>query len=153
LADGAGGMAHGERAAELAITRVLEGEMDEAGILALDRDVMRVGGETTLICVTLISDVKATMDLHGVAVGDSRAWARCGGVWIDLTEGQHKRRLGSGEVPPLAFALRGVDRVLLVSDGLLDLVGEDVLLTLDGLAELGARVPHDDASAILIRRI
>ena len=153
LADGAGGMAHGDRAAELAIARVLEGAMDEAAMLALDRDVMRVGGETTLIGVTLSSRANATMDVRGVAVGDSRAWARRRGVWTELTEGQHKRRLGSGEVRPRAFALRGVDRVLLVSDGLLDLVGEDVLLTLDGLAELAARVPRDDASAILIRRI
>ncbi|MBN8611797.1 MAG: hypothetical protein J0L92_14475 [Deltaproteobacteria bacterium] len=153
LADGAGGMAHGERAAELAIARVLEGPMDEATILALDRDVMRVGGETTLICVTLTSRANATIDVRGVAVGDSRAWARCRGVWMELTEGQDRRRLGSGEVRPLAFALRATDRVLLVSDGMLDLVEEDVLLTLDSLAELVARVPRDDASAILIRRI
>lgn len=153
LADGAGGMAHGDRAADLAVGRVLVGTMDEAAMIALDRDVLQVGGETTLICVTLTSRANATIDVRGVAVGDSRAWARRRGVWMELTEGQHRRRLGSGEVRPLAFDLRDVDRVLLASDGMLDLVREDALLALDSFADLATTAPRDDASAVLICKI
>lgn len=150
LADGAGGMAHADRAADLAIARAIERPMDADGVLALDRDVARLGGETTLICMTVTPRPGGSMDARGHSVGDSRAWARRGGQWTELTDGQHRRRLGSGEVRPLAFALRDVDRVFVVSDGVLDLMTEDALLARDGLADLGSLVPRDDASAILI---
>ncbi len=87
-----------------------------------------------------------------MSVGDSRAWAILGpGDVVELTDGQSRKRLGSGLTRAHLFACSGAHRVILASDGLLDAVGERALLDVESLDGWRQLVPRDDATAVLVR--
>ncbi len=151
LADGAGGMAHGDRAASLACDRALSRVMDEDALRLLDDEVARLGGETTLVTASIERRGSELFDVDGVSVGDSRAFARTSDGWIELAERQDRRRLGSRRVRGERFVARA-DRLIVVSDGMLDLVGVAALCEAETLAAFAEPVPrHDDASCVLTR--
>ncbi|MBX2796125.1 MAG: hypothetical protein KTR31_00610 [Myxococcales bacterium] len=114
LADGAGGVPGGARAADIATSWALRhADADPITIVKeADRAVQRdpFAGETTLV----VTHVGA--EIHGASAGDSEAWLVHGDV---LTAGQHRRgRLGSGRCVPVAFHNRFTGRLLVATDGL-----------------------------------
>ncbi len=130
IADGAGGLGGGERAAEFAVGEICRwalGLGDDrreprrwAQLLqAVDEALLRsgLGGETTAVAVAVFADC-----MVGAAVGDSAAW------WVSATghrdlicQKEPKVRLGSGEAWPTAFSAgpeEGEGTLLLMTDGL-----------------------------------
>lgn len=116
LADGAGGGAHGARAAEAVVEHTARADSMSA-ILELDRRLELIGGQSTAILARLA--IGETLRVEGASVGDSQAWARVGDTWVELTERQRRKPLlGSGRAEPIAFAREGVDALVMHSDGL-----------------------------------
>lgn len=118
LADGAGGLAGGEVAADVVVVGA-GGRTDVVPCLyELDEVLARDprAGETTAV-VVLVEGGRVV----GASVGDSGAWWITGDRVVDLTEHQvRKPLLGSGEASIVPFEVSVGSGVLLVaSDGLL----------------------------------
>ena len=119
LADGAGGMAGGGRAADGAIAARRGRTGADAMVAARAFDARgENGGETTL--GHLVVRAGRPLEVEGRSVGDSEAWCRDRHGWSELTQGQRRKPLlGSGRARPVPFVPRlGAERLLVVSDGL-----------------------------------
>jgi serine/threonine protein phosphatase PrpC len=177
VADGAGGLVGGGRAATLVVATVREAagspgfapHRPEAWVevlahadLALEADP--AAGETTAVVVAVAVDL-----LVGASSGDSGAWVvRPGGRIDDLTARQHRRpRLGSGGALPVSFARPALAGTLIVAtDGLLAYARPERVTAaalaedLDGAARALVqlvRLPggglQDDVGLILVREL
>lgn len=125
VADGAGGTARGEEAAQLVLEAVRalvsqsETLPDAAGwsdlLQALDPALARLGGQTTAV----VASVSST-GIQGASVGDSIAWLLEGNHYQDLTQRTPiKPLLGSGEASLGVFLHQEAGGILLLaSDGL-----------------------------------
>ncbi|MBX7196170.1 MAG: hypothetical protein K1X94_29205 [Sandaracinaceae bacterium] len=152
LADGAGGLAHARRAAERAAEAAREIALSPSRMLDLDAALLEEGGETTLVALVGVRSPDGLVTVRGASAGDSRAWAILeDGRFVELTEGQSRKRLGSGHARPHPFACSGACRVIVASDGLLDAIGERTLLGAESLAAWCDLVPRDDATGLLVR--
>jgi serine/threonine protein phosphatase PrpC len=118
VADGAGGIGHGEAAAE-AVVRAARDEFprcrgEQAWVEALGRWDNAVGpGESTAVVVDITSD-----RVCGASVGDSRAWMIADEI-TDLTARQIRKPLvGSGSARPVGFSAgRFAGMLLVTTDG------------------------------------
>lgn len=154
LADGAGGLANARRAAERAVEAARGIALAPARLSELDATLQREGGETTLVALACERSRDGLLAVRDVSVGDSRAWAILGpGNVAALTEGQSRKRLGSGLTRAQTFACTGARRVILASDGVLDAVGERALLDAESLDAWRELAPRDDATAVLVRPV
>lgn len=176
VADGAGGLAGGVRAAELLLEMVGEvaasPEFDPLcaevwvdvlaradQLLEADRDV----GETTAVVVAIAEEL-----VVGASCGDTGAWVvQADGQIDDLTARQHRKlRVGSGRARPVSFSRPRLTGTLLVAtDGLFNYAHHERIAAvalqedLDGaagaLVEL-VRLPggglQDDVGVVLVRR-
>lgn len=165
LADGAGGTGRGASAAERVVGALDLAFDRDAGdkLAALDGELARDGAETTSIILAV--EAGRALGVVGASVGDSRALARCGGQWVDLTAGvPRKPLLGSGAARPVRVEARDVDALLLGTDGLFGYADERALCEIAGgssrhaaweLADR-ARLPsgalQDDLALVLVRR-
>lgn len=177
VADGAGGIPGGARAAELALQIVADAIEHDASKLVdparlhellVHADAIvqsdRAAGETTCVVVS----VSGEGHLVGASVGDSGALVVKTGSIDDLTASQHrKRRLGSGRAVPVVFERSDLDgTLLLASDGLLayaraEIIArvvaehEDLDVAAQALVE-AVRLPsgdlQDDVAIVLVRR-
>lgn len=128
LADGAGGLSGGRRAAETVLAQcgaALSGPADAVEELrrldaVLDADAGC--GQSTAV-VVVVHDGQ----LFGASVGDSGAWLLAPDVVRDLTSNQQRKPLlGSGAAAPVGFGpVALVGRLLVASDGLLKYVPRD----------------------------
>jgi serine/threonine protein phosphatase PrpC len=168
LADGAGGMGGGARAAELCVelasTRLLEGDAAVELLHAIDAEVHRDrdAGETTVVVARVSAD-----QVDGASIGDSGAWLVPADGIQDLTADQtRKPMLGSGASRATPFrAALGAATLLVASDGLLKyaprsvirdaIVGTDDLeAAADALVDavrLRSGALQDDVSIVLLR--
>jgi PPM family protein phosphatase len=124
VADGAGGVAGGAKAAELLVSEVRTlwqhvqtPSQAIACLRAIDLKMARLGtGQTTAVVVTCIDT-----SILVASVGDSEAWLVGISDIVDLTESQNRKPLlGSGTTEPVAaMHAVGADTVLLIAtDGL-----------------------------------
>lgn len=120
VADGAGGMGGGARAAQAVVDAVRRaGWSPDAGtwVELLTRLDAEVGpGQTTAVVVAVGPE-----RLAGASVGDSGAWCFGPAGEHELTRGQRRKPLlGSGEAMPVALHLAGgrAGTLVLASDGL-----------------------------------
>ncbi|MBX3233363.1 MAG: SpoIIE family protein phosphatase [Labilithrix sp.] len=124
VADGAGGVGDGARAADHLVDRVREAVLDADFDLAapaawsrlfadVDRALVGVG-ETTAVVVVLMTGL-----LVHAAAGDSEAWLVRADASERLTAGASRARLGTGRARPSASVRRELDgRLVVASDGL-----------------------------------
>ncbi|MCA9797755.1 MAG: hypothetical protein KC910_38365, partial [Candidatus Eremiobacteraeota bacterium] len=118
LADGAGGVAGGEEAAQFFLD-FMAGRPSPLwdAFVEVDRRLAAdpVCGDTTGIVVNLNEH-----ELSGVSVGDSEAWLVTAESIVVLTEYQRRKPLlGSGEAMPIPFQCpRRPGKLLVASDGL-----------------------------------
>lgn len=139
VADGAGGVGGGARAARLVVEGfngvIAEMAQEDATperwcefLVRLDGELLRDpdAGESTAV-VAVVSDNQVV----GASVGDSEAWAMGpDGTCEVLTSGQQKSRLGSGRVHPVGFRATVINRVLLAAtDGLFHAAQADSIRT------------------------
>ena len=125
VADGAGGTAAGDRAAEATCDAVVRAfhasEVDRstwAGYLrTIDSMIIAAGhgGVSTAVIVEVVDGL-----VSGASVGDSSAWIISENGVIDLTESQvRKPLLGTGQAEPVAFGpVRMLGRLVVGTDGL-----------------------------------
>ncbi|MFP4477655.1 MAG: PP2C family protein-serine/threonine phosphatase [Desulfatibacillaceae bacterium] len=125
VADGSGGMADADKAAEAVVRAVSSGMVGDpaepgewyALLQHVDKRVFRNPdmGETTAVIVSLVNN-----QLVGASVGDSEAWLITAGEWFELTENQLRKPLvGSGECIPSSFGPHSfIGTLLVASDGL-----------------------------------
>ncbi len=127
IADGAGGMGGGSKAAEDSVEFINKLLINNAHfsepllwceiLREIDQFlfVNQEAGETTAV-IAAIKDDK----ICGASVGDSEAWDIYNGKYNDFTEKQYRKPLiGSGEAIPIPFGLTEIDGTLLfASDGL-----------------------------------
>jgi serine/threonine protein phosphatase PrpC len=178
VADGAGGISGGRRAAELAVQTITDA-VHSAGRRAFDthrlRELLlytdevlesdREAGESTLVVVA-ITDAGA---LLGASVGDSGALViRSDARADELTAAQHrKHRLGCGQALPVTFERPTLDGALvLATDGLFAFAPRERIALaihehrheLDGAAQAlvaAARLPggglQDDLAVVLVQ--
>jgi serine/threonine protein phosphatase PrpC len=167
MADGAGGMGHGDAAADAFIAAGGEhakSTRDPFDMRAwtdlfarCDGTVGATGGECTAVIV-VVGDLVA-----GVSVGDSEAWIVRGCDADRLTELQSRARLGSGRARPVMFHRRSLEGVLLVAtDGLFKHASRETIVGACADPEpanrlvASARLPTgnhaDDTSVIVVRR-
>lgn len=120
----------------------------------LDAALHRDGGETTLVVVACARSPDGLLAVRGVSAGDSRAWAVLeDGRSVELTEGQARKRLGSGRAVAHRFEVAGAVRVIAASDGLIDAVGEHALVAASSLAPWRTLLrANDDATGVLVSR-
>jgi serine/threonine protein phosphatase PrpC len=175
VADGAGGVSGGGRAADLVVELVrdavaapaidplrAEGWVDllsrADALLEADHDA----GEATGVVVVVTEDF-----LVGASGGDSGAWVvHTEGTIDDLTVRQHRKlRLGSGRARPVSFSRPGLAGTLLVAtDGLLNYARREKIAALALQADLDrvardlielVRLPggglQDDVGVVLVR--
>ena len=126
VADGAGGLAGGASAAD-AVVEAVRAAFDDDGfdissaagwnniLIDVDGELAAIfAGETTAVVVAV-----TPTGIVGTSVGDSQAWIVSADGIDDLTEGQNKKRLGSGRAAPMTFFRPRLDGVLVVgTDGL-----------------------------------
>ncbi len=150
LADGAGGLSGGAKAAEFAVESVkkrVTGPVDSEQLCtfltAIDREMSasRNFGETT--CVVVILSEKG---IAGASIGDSGALVLSQSGVDDLTRNQiRKPFLGSGRADPTGFRRSCLDGTLVVaSDGLLKYTSQEKI------AETAAGSDLDQAANKLI---
>ena len=175
VADGAGGLAGGARAAER-LVELLREAADTPGfdphrseawveVLAsadLELEADPAAGETTAVVVALAEGL-----VVGASCGDSGAWVVQPGAWVDdLTARQRRRpRLGTGAAFPVPFARPGLAGTLVVgTDGLFNyprsekiaaaVVGDDLDGAARALIQI-VRLPggglQDDVGVVLVR--
>lgn len=178
VADGAGGMGGGGRAADLTVKIVGEAIQHGAfnvfcadpwvellihadGIVASDRHA----GETTIVVVVIAEDGRVV----GASCGDSGAVVvTTSGDLDELTSKRHgKRRLGSGRAMPVAFERAVLDGTLVAAtDGLFSFARPEVIARIaveyEDLDETGealvraVRLPsgtlQDDLAVVVVRR-
>jgi serine/threonine protein phosphatase PrpC len=160
VADGAGGVPGGCRAAELALAQVngalvapdfgpftpsLWVEALRSADLTIERD--GDAGETTAVIVALAE----TGVLVGASCGDSGALVvRADGTTDELTEHQYrKRRVGSGRAVPVGFQRTTLEgTLLLATDGLLGYARPEMVTEV-----LAATKDLDDAVLALVDRV
>jgi serine/threonine protein phosphatase PrpC len=127
VADGAGGIPGGDRAAEMLVAHVRRrvvaaaAEQTPAFWVTLLREADRLvatdsrAGETTGIALVIDGE-----SVVGASAGDSEAWLVSADSRVVLTaKQQRKRRIGGGNVDPVAFegSMRGCT-LLVATDGL-----------------------------------
>ncbi len=166
LADGAGGTAGGERAADAVIEAVRAAQTDDwtAVLTELELDPDRLGpGQTTAVVITVTRD-----GIHGASAGDSGAWVIRDGQIEDLTRGQQRKPLiGDHSIarPFSAGPLAG-GTLLVASDGLLRYARPDAIARVATGPDLAAaarelvalvRLPSgevpDDVAIVLCREV
>jgi PPM family protein phosphatase len=172
LADGAGGLSGGAKAAEYVVASVkdrIHPTITNANqicsfLTALDREMFmrKELGETT--CVIVISSESGVI---GASVGDSGAFILSKGGVDNLTRNQiRKPLLGSGHAFPVGFNRTQSEGVLLVaSDGLLKYTSEEKIaatITASGFDETAKKLIDlvryqsgtlpDDVSVLIARR-
>ncbi|MBK6918620.1 MAG: SpoIIE family protein phosphatase [Deltaproteobacteria bacterium] len=128
VADGAGGIAGGARAAQLVIASFAAAMADAFGapptsqswcrfLCQLDEQLARdaAAGEATAVVASIHEGV-----VVGASVGDSEAWLVSSAERRDLTAAQQKARLGSNRASPVGFEATVVpDSIMLAAtDGL-----------------------------------
>jgi serine/threonine protein phosphatase PrpC len=176
LADGAGGTAGGERAANAVIDAVAAAQLgadapergggvidDWTAVLTeLELDPDRLGpGQTTAVVATVTQG-----GIRGASAGDSGAWVIRGGEIEDLTRAQHRKPLIGDHSIALPFQsgpLAG-GTLLVASDGLLRYAKPEAIARVAGGPDLAAaarelvalvRLPSgevpDDVSVVLCR--
>jgi PPM family protein phosphatase len=154
VADGAGGMSGGARAAEMVIRRVeevaSEGSFHAAASAwatflesldaAIERDL--TAGETTAIVLAVTAD-----GIVGASSGDSRAYLLSPAGFVELTAGQRRRPLlGSGRAIACSFRAATVGTLVVATDGLFDYA------PLDDIRQVLA-APSEDPAEALVRLI
>ena len=172
LADGAGGLNGGAKAAEFVVESVKErvtGSVDSEQLCtfltALDREMSASGtfGETT--CVVVILSEKG---IAGASIGDSGALMFSQSGVDDLTRNQiRKPFLGSGRADPIGFKRSCLDGTLLMaSDGLLKYTSQEKIAETAAGSDLDQAVNKlidlvryksgalpDDVSILLVREM
>lgn len=148
VADGAGGLGGGARAARLVVEAfektISRGSSNGATpemwcefLLRLDAEVLRDSdaGESTAV-VAVVRD----NEVVGASVGDSEAWVvGSDDTWEIITSAQHKSRLGSGRASPVGFRTTVRNGILLAAtDGLFHAARADAIRA----ALLGAPTPE-----------
>lgn len=137
VADGAGGLGGGARAAHLVVegfeavmknvsSAEATSEMLCAFLGELDGRIQRdpdAGESTAVVAVILDGQVV------GASVGDSELWMVAGdGSFEILTSGQHKSRLGSGRAAPVGFQAKvGDSMIIAATDGLFHAAPADAI--------------------------
>ena len=141
IADGAGGIPGGAKAAESFIS----GVRDAATSLATPADCLKVlikadillgrsaeGGETTGLLVVCRSN-----HVFGASAGDSMAWIFSSSYFVELTQGQRRKPLlGSGYAAPSSFS-HPFDRGTIIA-------GTDGLWKYAGLESIGRCILGSD---------
>jgi serine/threonine protein phosphatase PrpC len=134
LADGAGGVGGGARAAQVAVELALESAFvidprdGSAWCQLLARIDAELGADPDAGEATLVVAAVWEGGLVGASVGDSGA-VLFGDALLDLTEHQHRRPLlGTGMAQPVPFqASAASGTLLLASDGLLHYTQPDAI--------------------------
>lgn len=140
LADGAGGTAGGERAANAVIEAVAAAQSDDwiSILTELELDPDRLGpGQTTAVVATVTRD-----GIRGASAGDSGAWVIRGGAIEDLTRGQQRKPLIGDHSVALPFQggpLAG-GTLLVASDGLFRYAPADAIARVAAGPDLAAAV-------------
>jgi serine/threonine protein phosphatase PrpC len=158
IADGAGGLSGGVRAAELLVELVraavdapaFEPQRAETWVELLSRLDLALeadpdAGETTAVVMAI-----AEHGLTGASCGDSEAWLIGGdGATDDLTARQYRKlRVGSGRAMPMPFSRPKLEGTLLVAtDGLFNYARPE------RIAEVARRENLDAAARELIRLV
>lgn len=169
LADGAGGLGGGARAADLCV-ELLSVQLAHSDATPLDllvnadRDLFKdpKAGESTVVTARIAGD-----RIDGASIGDSSAWLVSPDGVDDLTAAQiRKPMLGSGAAQPVPFtATLGAATLLIASDGLVkyapsSTIGQVINATDDLEAAADALVDavrlrsgalQDDVSLLLLR--
>lgn len=109
---------------------------------------------------------EASVGVHGASVGDSEAWCRRDGEWMELTTDQRRKPLiGSGRAAPASFTSAGVNALFIASDGLvkyakwheiiarLEADGAELPRQLVDAARLPSGSLQDDLSIIWARKV
>jgi serine/threonine protein phosphatase PrpC len=135
VADGAGGLAGGARAAALfvehvraRVTSAFAANSEAAWItLSLEADARithdPVAGETTGVALLVTDEM-----IIGASVGDSEAWLVTNDDFDALTIDQKRKRFGSGRAAPVAFTRSlGVGNLVVGTDGLFSYVKPEAL--------------------------
>lgn len=163
LADGAGGTANGDAAAQAVIDTVVREAMlafeAESLLIRLDDELLALGGQATAIVARLDGE-----RICGASVGDSGAWLITSREIVDLTNAQRRKPLVGDGCCPVAFeaSISAGATLVVASDGLLryasrgDIArvvrGQDVETAARALIDL-VRLPagtlQDDVSIVL----
>ena len=166
LADGAGGTAGGERAAQAAIDAVAAAQTDDwvSVLTELELDQDRLGpGQTTAVVATVTRD-----GIRGASAGDSGAWVIRDGQIEDLTRAQHRKPLIGAHSVALPFSAGplGSATLRVATDGLLRHAPPEAIVRVASGPDLAAaarelvalvRLPSgevpDDIAIVLCREI
>jgi serine/threonine protein phosphatase PrpC len=175
VADGAGGMRGGARAADLlvdhargsSLAAMTEGGLPGALIAMLraaDQTIAAdpIAGETTALAVVVTDD-----RILGASAGDSEAWLMIGDGRDVLTASQRRKRIGSGCAEPVSFTSSFTAGTLIVgTDGLFAYAKADAICEIarSSAAEALAacvidlvRLPGgrlaDDVAVVAVRRL
>lgn len=170
VADGAGGIGGGARAARLVVDGFTEimGEVEPRNatpgqccefLVRLDAQIQRdsEAGESTAVVAVVREN-----QVVGASVGDSEAWVMGGdGNCEILTSSQRRSRIGSGQADPVGFRATVAGATLLVAtDGLFHaaqaetirtaLLGEPTPEMLVSLARSRSGRLYDDVALVLV---
>ncbi len=171
VADGAGGIGGGGRAAELVVEGLsvaMEGSSDVNWVHVLgDLDPQIEADHNAGESTAIVLQIEPDGSLEGASCGDSTAWfVTDDGYLNDLTQNQHrKRRVGSGRALPVTFAREGAPGwIVVASDGLFGTAPNEKLVeallesqTEDPAAALveATRTPRgtwlDDVAVVVVR--
>lgn len=118
VADGAGGVAGGARAAEF-ICGALAGDTNDWPTWLSQQDAILTERATGLAAAVVLS-ISDDGTIRGASVGDCEAWLFPRGEAVNLTAGQvRKPLLGDGAAVPVSFGSRAFGGTLVVAtDGL-----------------------------------
>lgn len=141
VADGAGGLAGGDAAADMALRLVKEASLRLlspalCSKLVADLDLVlaadAAAGECTVVIVVIRNDV-----VFGASVGDSEAWLVFDRNIADLTTGQYRKPLlGSGLATPVEFGpVPFVGTLVAGTDGLFNYVRRAQIIEAVGCIE------------------
>lgn len=129
VADGAGGVGSGAFAADAVIQEAEalsrgDNESPEQALLAAERIMFGVGGQSTGVIVRILNG-----SLQGASVGDSCCWWLVEGGFVDLTANQDlKPLLGDGGMPYRFGPYPCAGRLLLATDGLFNYADHQLIL-------------------------
>lgn len=144
VADGAGGVAGGERAAE-SICGALVSDTGDWSMWLSQQDTILAENGTGLAAVVVIS-ISDDGTLHGASVGDCEAWLFARGEAVNLTAGQVRKPLvGDGGAVTTSFIARASSGTLIVAtDGLWKYIKRT------RIAEIATMRPLESAVAALV---